>query len=429
MWTGLSRKKVTAMAVLQLILLFCTMTTSCALSIKSSTSSQTTRRNWLTKCITVSSVILETNRPTSASAQVEALPNELRQYTALAPLGAATSTGQKLTNLSLQQIAEKLAHDLGFGANGNGGYFISGDLTPQIFRDDCTFIDPTNSVSSLSRYENALKILFEPKSSYVHLLDMSINEETNEIYAKIESGGMLQLPWKPRISTYQSDIVYKIDQEGLIMSQSQVWSIPASQALRETFTPSFLNAPYSNMAKPDDEPEEVTRLFELVNGRDVDSYSQEMRFEIADLITEIVDKQYPWNRNDLEGKWALVHLQPGPNGGGIDRRIPFPELPFNHNFQIFTTDSVTNVGELLGPLLEVRVGGSLVEEDENRLSTPKRFKANIENGGLCAGNFDKCIPLPIRGEGLFDGVYLGKRLRIGQNLNGGGARVVQVKLE
>ena len=37
--------------------------------------------------------------------------------------------------------------------------------------------------------------------------------------------------------------------------------------------------------------------------------------------------------------------------------------------------------------------------------------------------------LPISGEGLFDGVYLDDRLRVGQNLNGGGARIVQVRVE
>ena len=40
-----------------------------------------------------------------------------------------------------------------------------------------------------------------------------------------------------------------------------------------------------------------------------------------------------------------------------------------------------------------------------------------------------CLPLPIQGEGLFDGQYLGERLRVGQNLNGGGARIVQVRVE
>ena len=39
-----------------------------------------------------------------------------------------------------------------------------------------------------------------------------------------------------------------------------------------------------------------------------------------------------------------------------------------------------------------------------------------------------CAPLPIQGVGLFDGLYLDKRLRIGQNLNGGGARIVQVRV-
>ena len=35
----------------------------------------------------------------------------------------------------------------------------------------------------------------------------------------------------------------------------------------------------------------------------------------------------------------------------------------------------------------------------------------------------------IQGEGLFDSLYLGERLRIGQNINGGGAQVVQIRLD
>ena len=87
------------------------------------------------------------------------------------------------------------------------------------------------------------------------------------------------------------------------------------------------------------------------------------------------------------------------------------------------------MGEIIGPLLEVRVGGSLQEEDKRSHSTPKRYRVIIDKGGLCIGEgYTNCIPLPISGEGTFDGVYLGERLRIGQNINGGGARVVQVKL-
>jgi len=386
------------------------------------------RRSWLAKSLVSASAALSElpSNPSAAFADVD-----IREYTALAPLGTPTSTGDKLTGLSLSEMASRLSHDLAEGSTGEGGYFVSGDISTQLFRDDCKFVDPTNSVSSLSRYQNALKILFDPKQSFVEVLEpLQIDESKNQITARIRSGGIIQLPWSPRISSYESTIKYTIDGVGLIKSQEQEWSISASEALKETFTPPFLSAPYSNIPKPQNEPTDVTELFNLINGHRPQSYSQEERSKIASLIDQIVNNsRYEWRKEDLAGKWALAYLQPGPEGGGIDRRIPFPDLPFNNNYQIFSTDSVTNVGELLGPLLEVRVGGSLEEEDESSLSTPKRFRANIEKGGLCAGDVSgRCIPLPIKGEGIFDGVFLGERLRIGQNINGGGARVVQVKI-
>jgi hypothetical protein len=80
---------------------------------------------------------------------------------------------------------------------------------------------------------------------------------------------------------------------------------------------------------------------------------------------------------------------------------------------------------------QVRVSGSLSEDDLRDLTSPKRFRAEIDRGALCLGPADDapCVPLPISGVGLFDGVYLGRRLRIGQNLNGGGARIVQVRVD
>ncbi|KAL7536215.1 hypothetical protein ACHAWF_005398 [Thalassiosira exigua] len=389
------------------------------------------RRGWMAKSLaSTSAALLDALRPPSAVAEADGLPSDLKKYTVLAPLGAPSSTGSKLSGLSLAEIASRLSRDLVEGSTGKGGYFISGDISTQLFRDDCEFTDPTNTVSSLSRYQNALQILFDPENSFVQLLEpLKVDESRNVITARIRSGGVLKLPWKPYISPYESTIEYHVDENGLIDSQVQDWSISASEALRETFTPSSLGAPYSNLSQPQNEPEEVTELFDLVNGHRPDLYSQEARFRIASLIDRIADAHYEWHDEDLIGKWALAYLQPGPDGGGIDRRIPFPDLPFNNNYQIFSADAVTNIGELLGPLLEVRVGGSLREEDVTSHSTPKRFRANIDAGGLCLGESDeKCLPLPISGEGIFDGVYLGKRLRIGQNINGGGARVVQVKV-
>mmetsp|Transcript_16768 Transcript_16768/g.25459 ORF Transcript_16768/g.25459 Transcript_16768/m.25459 type:complete len:238 (-) Transcript_16768:576-1289(-) len=199
----------------------------------------TSRRNWIGKLVTAASATSTLCITSPAVAQQEV--QELPRYTALAPLGDAnTSTGNKLTGLSMDSIASRLSHDLVDGSTGKGGYFISGDISTEIFRDNCEFTDPTNSVSSLAKYQKALTILFNPEQSFVELVTpLEIDVPKREITGRIRSGGVLKLPWNPRISSYESTIKWKIDDDGLIESQIQQWSIPASQALRETFTPSF----------------------------------------------------------------------------------------------------------------------------------------------------------------------------------------------
>ena len=57
-----------------------------------------------------------------------------RKYTALAPLGAADAKvgSEKLRGLKLEDLAAILARDVRDGAHGGGGYFISGDLSPEV---------------------------------------------------------------------------------------------------------------------------------------------------------------------------------------------------------------------------------------------------------------------------------------------------------
>lgn len=352
---------------------------------------------------------------------------ELRDLTKLAPLGGPEKY-PKTRNLSLTELADRLTSDLSHGAAGQGGYIVSGDLSTDIFLDDCTFVDPNNRVNSLSQYKRALSILFDPKQSCIQLLGpLKVDETARTISGRFRSRGFLQLPWKPYVTAYEADIVYKVGDDGLIYEQSQEWTKSVDQALRETFTPTlFTPPPASSIPRPDSEPLEVTSVFQFVNGRRKDEYSAEERKEIDSLIQSIVDRRYKWQPQLFPGKWILVYLQPGPDGATIDRRIPFPEFSFNDNYQSFTTDSVLNVGELFGPSVDVRVFGSITPVSEDS-QVPKRFRADITGGKLCWR--PNCIDLPITGEGLFDSVYLGERLRIGQNLNGGGARVVQVRLE
>lgn len=395
------------------------------------------RRQWCTGLIAASSsglLVAGKVRCCNAAPEPNELPLTLRDFTKLAPLGKAKrSSADKTYDLSLNEIAQRLENDLVHGATGQGGYILTGDLSTDLFRDDCAFVDPTNRVTSLSQYQKALRILFDPELSTIRMVDpLVVDEETRSIKGRYRSRGFLQLPWKPYVTAYESTIVYKIGDDGLVEEQSQSWSKSASKALKESFTPSlFTPAPASLLPASPTEPETVTRLFEYVNGRRMDEYSQEERFEIADLIENVVNSGYPSDyRRDLPGKWRLVYLQPGPDGAGIDRRIPFlPDFSFNDNYQIFSPDDhVTNVGELFGPWMDVRVFGDVNAVSGGGDQGPQRFQANIQGGKLCAGS-SRCLPLPISGEGLFDSVYLGERLRIGQNLNGGGARVVQVRIE
>ncbi|CAJ1950005.1 unnamed protein product [Cylindrotheca closterium] len=429
--------------------------------LSSSSTEHASRRDWLRQTTGAAGICLfgSISSPSSATASdsVQELPDVLRKIS-LAPLGKPQTFENKSLNLPLEELASRLTRDLTVGANGSGGYFLTGDLSTDIFKDDCVFADPTNNVASLSRYQNALRILFDPASSQIQLLSpLTIHTETQPktISGRIRSRGYIQLPWRPYVSAYESDIVYTIDDEtGLIARQDQVWdSKSPSKALRESFTPSsflFNQPPPKSSLKPSPaEPKAASQLFDYINGRRPNEYTFQETKEIEGLIQEVVDtgktkseitNKPEFQRGLLPGRWILAYLQPGPNGVGIDRRIPFPDFDFNDNYQVFSESSsqqqpqqVTNIGQVLGPWIDVKVSGMLQEEDPSSTRIPKRFQANINGGKLCvhAGSNTEgaCVGLPIKGEGIFDSLYLGERLRIGQNINGGGARVVQIRLD
>ena len=70
----------------------------------------------------------------------------------------------------------------------------------------CRFVDPTNDVTGLSRYRKALTILFDPKRSEVKLKQIRVSG-SDTIEADWTLGGVLKLPWRPRISTIDGHTV------------------------------------------------------------------------------------------------------------------------------------------------------------------------------------------------------------------------------
>ena len=173
-----------------------------------------------------------------SSARAAVAAPDLRKYSALAPLGDATAVGKKRTGLSLDELAATLKRDLTVGATGKGGYFVSGDLSQEIFRDDARFSDPTNVAEGLSRYIKALGLLFDPACSSVELLaGPKPDAATRTIYAELRSSGTLKLPWRPQVRPWTSYMTWTIDADGLIAEQSQTWDITPAEALGQTFNP------------------------------------------------------------------------------------------------------------------------------------------------------------------------------------------------
>lgn len=167
-----------------------------------------------------------------------ATAGDWRQYTAIVPLGPAVEGGNKLRGLSLEAMAARLVHDATEGATGRGGYLVTGDLDPRLFDDRCRFVDPTNDVASLSRYRRALLVLFDADvGQEVSLLGKpTIDAERRSVTASLRVGpGVIKLPWRPKIGAFDTAITWFLDDDGIVKEQSQLWSISASAALRQTF--------------------------------------------------------------------------------------------------------------------------------------------------------------------------------------------------
>ncbi len=150
----------------------------------------------------------------------------------LAPLGGVERVGGEKLRLPIADVAKTLERDLV-----DGQYFVTGDLTREIFDDRCRFVDPTNDVVGLSRYLAALALLFDPATSRVTLRNVEVTSPTTvETDGTLE--GYLRFPWRPRVEPYAFHTVYTVDDaSGLIVEQRQTWSISGARAIAETFTP------------------------------------------------------------------------------------------------------------------------------------------------------------------------------------------------
>ena len=154
----------------------------------SSSSTTTTRRTWMRQSLVWGLFTTTTTLATKATSAT-----------------AAAATPPDSSFLSLDELARQLTHDLTVGATNQGSYLLTGDLNPALFQDDCQFIDPTTRVTSVQRYQQAFRHLFDAKRSTVEVLTpLVVDPDSHTISTTFRSRGFLQLPWNPYITAYES---------------------------------------------------------------------------------------------------------------------------------------------------------------------------------------------------------------------------------
>ena len=165
---------------------------------------------------------------------LELLPPELA---AALPGSACAEAAPKTRGLSREAVMQIVEADFR-----EGQYYVSGKLSPEIYSDECFFDapDPDLPVRSLKRYSDALSGLFDPERSEIELVRLEPSADSERAFiAHWRLSGHLKLPWRPAIKPYAGATLYEMDDDGLISSHTEAWSITAFDAFASTLFPSF----------------------------------------------------------------------------------------------------------------------------------------------------------------------------------------------
>jgi hypothetical protein len=154
----------------------------------------------------------------------------------------------KYKHLELEDICNVIEKD--WSVVNNRGYYITGRLNTTIYRDDCLFDgpDPDMPVRGLRKYLAAASNLFEAKNSFAKLQKIQIVEAADVsrgagkfghgvIEVQWKLGGVLMLPWRPKVKPWSGWTRYHLDEDGLIAFHEEGWDISVLEAFIGTMFP------------------------------------------------------------------------------------------------------------------------------------------------------------------------------------------------
>jgi len=146
---------------------------------------------------------------------------------------------RKFASLSSAEVLEGIRTDFV-----DNEYLWSGNISPEIYDEGCSFTDPTLSFNGLSTFEKNLANLkpwierFVPaENRRVELRSIAIKDGGTAVEAEWRMVGNIELPWRPRLDLEGRTRYVLAGDGGRISSYDEAWAITPSAALRQLITP------------------------------------------------------------------------------------------------------------------------------------------------------------------------------------------------
>lgn len=175
------------------------------------------------------------------------IPMDLIEVPGCKAMGKRNPDGSifKYRNLPVDEILRVIEDD--WCIENNMGYYITGRLNSTIYRDDCLFDgpDPDMPVRGLRKYLAAASHLFEAKNSFAKLNKLQVVDHDKGKYghgvivAHWQLGGVLMLPWRPKVKPWSGWTKYHFDEDGLIAFHEEGWDISVLEAFIGTMFPNI----------------------------------------------------------------------------------------------------------------------------------------------------------------------------------------------
>mmetsp|Transcript_11540 Transcript_11540/g.37929 ORF Transcript_11540/g.37929 Transcript_11540/m.37929 type:complete len:256 (-) Transcript_11540:98-865(-) len=145
-------------------------------------------------------------------------------------------------------------------------YYTTGRVDFSLYSDEALFDapDPDMPVRSPRKFADALSGLFDAGRSRCDLLDLHVVDD-DTIVALWRLEGVLRLPWRPRIKPFVGETTYHLDQDRLVDSHVEKWSVTAFDA----FLSAIVDDDFLPQFRPDPAPPSDTLQQDLAKARDL----------------------------------------------------------------------------------------------------------------------------------------------------------------